>query len=116
MFYRRHLSPIDPPLESSARAAAGANGTIYQTMWGPSEFVITGNLNGYERTDRLSEITVPTLLTCGRHDLATPEAAIWYQQHMPNAEVVIFEASAHGPHDEEPDRYRQVLRDFLRRV
>ena len=52
----------------------GPSGAAYQTMWGPCEFIVTGNLSGYERTDRLQELTVPLLFTCGRHDLTTPEA------------------------------------------
>ncbi len=115
-FTRRHLSPLDPPPESSVRAGAGFNPTVYQTMWGPSEFIVTGNLSGYERADRLHELTVPTLFTCGRHDLTTPEATSWYQSLVPAAELVIFEESAHGPHDEEPERYLQTLRTFLHRV
>lgn len=116
VFYKRHLAAIDPPLESSQRAADGANGTIYQTMWGPSEFVISGNLHGYERTDRLHELKLPILFTCGRHDLTTPEATGWYQSMLPTSEMVIFEASAHGPHDEERELYLQTVRHFLHRV
>lgn len=116
VFYKRHLAAIDPPLESSARAEAGANGTIYQTMWGPSEFVVSGNLRGYERTDRLHELKLPILLTCGRHDLTTPEATSWYQSMLPTSEMVVFEASAHAPHDEERKLYLQTVRHFLHRV
>lgn len=116
VFYKKHLSPIDPPLESSDRAAAGANGTIYQTMWGPSEFVVNGNLRGYERTDRLHELTLPILFTCGRQDLTTPEATSWYQSMLRTSEMVVFEASAHGPHDEERALYLQTVRHFLHRV
>jgi proline-specific peptidase len=116
VFYRRHLSPLDPPPEADQRAGAGANSTVYETMWGPSEFIVTGNLSGYERTERLHEVNVPTLFTCGRHDLTTPEATSWYQSLVPDAEIAIFEDSAHGPHVEEPERYLQTLRDFLHRV
>jgi proline-specific peptidase len=116
VFYKRHLARLDPPPESSQRAGAGANGAIYQAMWGPSEFVISGTLQGYEREHRLYELTLPVLLTCGREDLTTPQAAEVYQRLLPAAELVVFEASAHGPHDEEPERYAQTLRAFLRRA
>jgi proline iminopeptidase len=116
VFYKRHLARIDPPPESSQRAGAGANGSVYQAMWGPSEFVVSGTLQGYEREDRLHELTLPVLLTCGREDLTTPEAAEVYRRLLPEAELVVFEASAHGPHDEEPELYEQTVRDFLRRA
>jgi pimeloyl-ACP methyl ester carboxylesterase len=35
---------------------------------------------------------------------------------VPRAELVIFEQSSHMPHLEEPERYLQVLRDFLHRA
>jgi hypothetical protein len=35
---------------------------------------------------------------------------------VPGAELVVFEESSHMPHFEEPDRYLQVLRDFLHRT
>jgi proline iminopeptidase len=116
VFYRRHLFRLDPPSPATERAFEGANGAVYETMWGPSEFIVTGNLSGYERTNRLHEVSVPTLFTCGRHDLTTPEAASWYHSLVPEAEIAIFEESAHGPHDDEPERYLETLRDFLRRV
>jgi proline iminopeptidase len=115
-FAKRHMNRLDARPESLRRSREGANNAISQTMWGPSEFVQTGNLGGFERTDRLHEVTVPTLFTCGRHDLTTPEAASWYQSLLPGSELAIFEESAHFPHLEEQDRYLQTLRDFLRRV
>lgn len=116
VFFRRHFALSDTPTESSARAAAGANGAIAQTMWGPSEFDITGNLRGYERTNRLHELKLPVLLTCGRHDVTTPESTSWYQSMLPMSEMVVFEASAHGPHDEERELYLHTVRHFLHRI
>jgi proline iminopeptidase len=115
-FFSRHLCRLDPPPEPLVRTWEGAGGAVYQTMRGPSEFVMTGNLSGYERTERLPEITVPLLLTCGHHDWATPEATGWYQSLAPGAQLVTFEQSAHLPHLEEAHAYLQTLRDFFHRV
>ena len=46
--------------------------TVYHTMNGPSEFHVVGSLETWDLTDRLPEITTPTLLVSGRHDEATP--------------------------------------------
>lgn len=116
VFFRRHMSLLDSPPESSVRAAAGFNSVVCETMWGTNEFTVTGNLGGYERTNYLYELTIPTLFTCGRYDLTTPETTSWYQSLLPTAKMVVFEASAHGPHDEEPEHYIQTLRNFLHHV
>ena len=112
--YRRHLCRMRPWPLALERALAGASLVVYNTMWGPNEFSVTGNLANYDRTDRLSEITVPTLLTCGRYDEATPAATAWYQSLIPGSRTVVFEESAHLSHLEEADRYMTTMREFLR--
>ncbi len=82
-------------------------------MWGPSEFHATGTLREWDVRGRLGEIDIPTLVTAGRYDEATPDLAETLRRGIPNSEVVIFERSAHMAHAEEPERYRQVLKDFL---
>lgn len=114
--YRRHLCRIVPhpaPLAASDERLARP---VYQSMWGPHEFVCTGTLMGWDRTDRLGEIRVPTLITCGRHDEVVPSCSETMQRGIPGAELVIFEESSHLAHLEEPERYLAVLRDFLKRV
>lgn len=116
VYYRRHLTRLDPLPEALQRAIAGFNQAVYATMWGASEFFITGNLVDYDRTARLREISLPTLFTCGRYDEATPASTAWYQSLVPGAELTIFEESAHTPQFEEPERFLGVVRDFLRRA
>ena len=115
-FYARHLCRILPPPEPMQRAIAGMGQAVYGTMWGPSEFACTGTLKDYDRTARLHEITVPTLFTCGRYDECTPEMTSWFQQFMPQSEMVVFEHSAHMAQLEEPEAYLRVVRSFLQRV
>ena len=112
--YRRHLCRMQPWPIALERALAGASMVVYNTMWGPNEFSVTGNLADYDRTDLLPEITLPTLLTCGRYDEATPAATAWYQSLIPGSRMVVFEESAHLSHLEEADRYMATMRDFLR--
>lgn len=112
-FSRLHLCRLDPWPEVLEQALVGAGLQVYYTMWGPSEFFMTGNLANYDRTSRLGEVIVPTLFTCGRYDEATPETTAWYQSLIPQAEIAIFEHSSHMPHLEEMELYLQVVRDFL---
>lgn len=116
VFYRRHLCRLDPWPAGLERTLAEIGEQVYLTMWGPSEFYATGNLLNFDRTNRLHEITVPTLFTCGRFDEATPETTAWYQSLIPGAEIAYFEQSSHVPHLEETEPYLQVVREFLSRV
>jgi proline iminopeptidase len=116
VYYRRHACRLDAPPEPLQRSFAGSNLDVYLTMWGPSEFYCTGNLQRYDRTARLAELGLPLLFTCGRYDQAAPTTVAAYQRELPGAALAIFEHSAHFPHLEEPDRYLAVLRAFLRRA
>lgn len=46
--------------------------SVYDSMWGQSEFSCTGTLKGYDSTRLLREITVPVLYICGEYDCGTP--------------------------------------------
>jgi L-proline amide hydrolase len=89
---------------------------VYHTMNGPSEFHIIGVIKDFDIRDRLGEITIPTLVTSGRYDECTPMQAEIVKNGIPGAEWVIFEESSHLAHAEEPERYLQVLDEFLTKV
>lgn len=115
VYYRRHVCRMQPWPAELERAFAGSGHQVYETMWGPSEFTATGRLRTFDRADRLHEIDIPTLFTCGRYDEATPDTVGWYQGLLPGAELAVFEQSAHLAHLEERERYEEVLRTFLAR-
>ena len=66
--------------------------------------------------NRLSELSMPTLLVWGRHDHIFPashaEAAA---RKIRGARTEIFESSGHTPQMEEPERFNRVVLDFLSR-
>jgi proline-specific peptidase len=114
-FYRRHVIRVDPMPDAVARTFAKLerNAQVYQTMNGPSEFHVVGNLKNWDIAARLSEIEAPTLVTSGRHDEATPLIAGTVHRGIRGSEWVIFENSSHMAHVEEADRYMAVLDEFL---
>jgi proline iminopeptidase len=118
VFYKRHLCRLDPWPPSVERSMGSAFGAgPYLTMWGPSEFgPVTGNLEGWDITDRLGEIAMPTLLTVGRHDEMWPSHMEDMRARMPNAELVVFEESSHMAFVEEPDAYMATMNRFLDRA
>jgi proline-specific peptidase len=118
IFYRRHICRVDPWPDYLTRdfEKLAQDPEVYLTMWGPSEFHITGTLKTWEITDRLHEIKVPTLLLSGRYDEATPILVETIHRNIPGSEWIIFENSSHMPHVEETDLYVQVLNRFLTHV
>lgn len=117
-FYQRHVCRVDPMPEYVTRTFAqiAEHPEVYHTMNGPSEFHVVGTLKEWDIIDRLVEIQVPTLVTSGRYDEATPTIAGTVHRGIPGAEWVLFEESSHMPHAEEPDRYLRVIDEFLSRV
>jgi proline iminopeptidase len=114
-FLHRHLCRLDPWPPVVEEMMRTLNFEVYNTMWGPSEAHPTGVLAGWDVTPRLSEITVPALVCCGRHDEATPLQAETIAAALPHAELVVFEQSAHLAFLEETQRYLATVREFLGR-
>ena len=112
VFYNRHVCRV-PWSESVTRSFAQMPNEVYMTMNGPSEFHCIGTLRTWDVTPRLGEITIPTLVISGRYDEATPRISQEVSDGIPGSEWVLFEESSHMPHEEEPERFRQVVGDFL---
>ncbi len=116
-FCKRHMCRLDPWPEPLWRTVANLMGNaVYETMNGPNEFTIVGNLKDWDRTSRLGELSVPTLITVGRYDEVTPNCAETLHRGIPNSQMVIFENSAHMAHLEETARYLRVVADFMASV
>jgi proline-specific peptidase len=87
---------------------------VYETINGPNEFTTIGNLRYWDRTNDLSSVDLPVLITCGRHDELGPACAAPMQERIKGARTVIFEDSAHCAHIEEHDAYLATVGEFLR--
>lgn len=102
------VSPLPEPLR---RSEAATNWQMIKAILSDEAFM------SYECTDRLQEISVPTLLTGGRFDgITPPETITLYHDLISNSEMTIFERSAHYPHLEETEPYLLVVRDYIQRV
>ncbi len=115
-YYRRHLCRLDPWPACLQRALTSMleDSEVFTVMTGPSDFHVTGKLSTWDVTDRLAQVHVPTLVTSGRYDEATPEIARTVSAGIAGSEWTLFERSAHMPHLEERGRYLRVLERFLR--
>ena len=114
-FYKRHLCRLDPWPDPIMRSLENLDGNIvYETMNGPTEFTVIGNMKDWNRIEKLSEIVAPTLITCGRYDELTPACSRTLHQGIMNSRMHVFERSAHMAHLEETESYLQILSEFLR--
>jgi proline-specific peptidase len=87
---------------------------IFETMFGPSAFHIVGTIRNWDVFERLAEIALPTIVIAGRFDGGAPEHMREMHQRIEGSRFELFEASSHMPFIEEPDRFDQVMRGFLR--
>jgi 3-oxoadipate enol-lactonase len=67
-------------------------------------------------TDRLVEITIPTMVVVGAEDLSTPvEMARTIQQRIAASELVILKNAAHLSNVDQPDAFNEAVIGFLAR-
>ena len=115
-FYRAHVCRLDPWPDALNTAIAQLNPDIYLSMWGPSEFTITGSLKGADLLPRLPEIQVPTLLVGGEHDEAAPDTLLTYRDALPRGEMLVLPNASHVHHLEQPFLFLAAVRAFLQRA
>jgi L-proline amide hydrolase len=117
-FNRLYVCRLDPWPEPLQRAFAliVEDPTVYGTMIGPSEFHVTGSLKDWDITERLGEISTPTLLISGLHDEATPRIVEEIHRRIQGSTWELFESSSHTPHLEEPERFLASCERFFAQV
>jgi len=118
VFNRRYLCRLDPWPEPLMRSFVkmSRNPEVYHTMNGPSEFHVTGKFKNWNIISRLGEIRLPTLVTSGRYDEATPLVAETVHRGIPGSRWIVFEESSHSAHLEETTRFLKVVVEFLDEV
>jgi 3-oxoadipate enol-lactonase len=67
-----------------------------------------------DQTERLSQITVPTLIVVGREDPITPVAdSEKMHERIAGSELVVIDNASHVSNIEQPEQFNRALRDFL---
>lgn len=110
----KHLCRVLPWPDELSRSMQSMGVAVYNTMWGPNEFTLTGNLESWDRRDRLGEIDTPTLIVCGRYDEVIPECSETMHAGIRNSQLQIFENSSHLCHMEEPALFFPLFTGFLK--
>jgi len=107
--YQNHPDPNYDPVDNGKMSWE-----LYREMWGEhGEFVIDGNLQSAEYTDRLSAIKVPTLIIAGDHDESDPSMSQTMQHKIAGSKLVIVPRSGHMTFVDQPALFEKALEDFL---
>lgn len=110
-YYRRHVCSLSPYPDHVSRSF-DQMGESYTMTWGESEYVVTGNLKGWDYSGRLDEIKVPVLVTSGRADEATPAISKQLLDGIPDCRWELFPGT-HLCHVENKEIYNQTAEKFM---
>lgn len=118
-YYTEHIlrKPLDEWPEFINRAFAHLNSNIYIYIQGYSEFGVTGNatLKGWDVSDRLKELTVPTLMIGGKHDTMDPKYMEWMSTQVQHGRSLTVNAGHVSQYDD-PETYFPGLIKFIKDV
>ena len=84
--------------------------------WGPNEYTPTGSLAGFEVTDELKHINIPTLIISGTNDLCTPLVAKTMYDNIKHATWYLFPNCRHMVFAEATTQYIQLLQSWLKQT
>ena len=118
-YYTEHILriPVDKWPKSINLFFEHLNPAIYVYMQGHSEFGMTGNatLKDWDVSDRLKEISVPTLMLGGKFDTMDPEYMKWMASEVQNGRSVTTNGS-HLSQFDDPETYFAALVKFIKDV
>jgi L-proline amide hydrolase len=113
-YFDRHFYRGPKPRAELERMDAEKAPDVYRAMQGPNEWTVTGALRGWDVSDRLGEIEVPTLVIRGRYDMCTDPIAATLTEGIRNAREIVLDESSHTPVLEETERYLESVVAFMR--
>lgn len=114
--YTMNVCKLDPWPEFVEKALDDTNEQIYETMQGPNEFVVIGNLKNWDRWNDISKITVPTLVIGARYDTMDYHDIERMGKLFPKGEVFVSEKGSHLAMYDDSQAYFHHLVAFLHRL
>lgn len=112
--YPRHVCRVQPFPEPVQRTFRKANVKIYNQMQGADEFVVSGNLRGWDRWRDLGRIRTRTLVMGARYDEMNPQSIRREAQLIPDARLFISDTGSHLTMWDDQRRYFAALTAFLK--
>ncbi|MEP7028419.1 MAG: alpha/beta hydrolase [Candidatus Eisenbacteria bacterium] len=75
---------------------------------------LNADLGKFDMWPALAGFHMPTLVATGRYDINVAPSTAWnIHKAIAGSQWVVFEKSGHLPYCEEPDKFVQVMNDFL---
>ncbi len=112
-FYSKFVCRLNPYPDYINDSFNNLSTIVYYTMWGMSEFSISGTLQNTDITPNLSKIDIPVLITVGEFDEVKPKTAEYYSKFLKNSKVEILKDASHLHHCEKIDEYNRIIANFL---
>lgn len=118
-YYTEHIlrKPVEKWPKSVDLFFKHLNSKIYVYMQGHSEFGMTGNatLKNWDISNRLKEISVPTLMLGAKYDTMDPKYMEWMATEVQNGRSVTTNGS-HLSQFDDPKAYFEALVNFINDV
>ena len=117
-FYTKHLLrlPLEQWPDAVNRSFSKMNQEVYVTMQGPSEFGISGKLEIWDVSARLSEITVPTLTIGATHDTMDPKHMEWMSTQVKNGQFLLCPNGSHLCMWDDQETWMNGVMKFIKEV
>lgn len=119
-YYTEHVlrMPLEEWPEPLNRAMKHLNPNIYIFMQGYSEFGVTGNasLKGWDVSERLKEISVPTLVIGAAYDTMDPKYMEWMSKQVQNGRFLLCPNGSHCAFYDDQKTYFNGLIKFVKDV
>lgn len=114
--YPQMICRIQPWPEPLVRSFRLVNMGIYVQMQGHSEFVVTGNMKGWDSWSRLPNIQTRALILGAENDEMAPQDMKKMAEVMPNAVARICPQGSHMAFWDDQDCFFEYLLDFLKEL
>ena len=112
-FQNKHTLRISPVPDAMAYSDTHVNRDVGRIMFGPHLVEVIGNMRYWDVTDRLGELRVPCLVTCGEYDFLTPGLHRLIHRKIKGSKLVILKGASHVAMWEKRDAYIKTVTGFL---
>lgn len=119
-FYTEHLlrMPLEHWPQSVNLAFRHMNPEVYVYMQGPSEFGLVGDvvLKDWDVSEKLSGITVPTLVIGATYDTMDPEHMKWLSEEVEHGRFLLCPKGSHLSQYDDQTTYMGGVIEFIKEV
>lgn len=112
-YYQKYLCRLDDYPEELNLTLSKINMDLYEYMWGPSEFTVSGTLKNFDISNKLPHLDMPVLLTIGEFDEIRQNTLFYYSSKIKNNKSFIFNNCSHEHHLENVSEYLEVIDNFI---